>query len=267
VREGLFVVDAHTHLFPTPTRYYRQAVQFTVDELIGSMGRYGVDFSVVVARPTSQLDIEALRAYHDTLAGDVARYPDRLAALCWGAPRLGQAGVDEVERCIAELGFRGLKLHPAQEQCNLDDADVYPLVEVARAHGTLVMAHTQLAVRGSEPWRLVPLAESFPETTFLMAHMGGDGGFQQGMQAAGIAQAVDNIVLETSTTVTDPYATFLGPAKMLGPERVVLGSDAPLHHVALNLLKLDLLEMDRDWRELLLGGTMQRLLGTRERVA
>jgi predicted TIM-barrel fold metal-dependent hydrolase len=52
---------------------------------------------------------------------------------------------------------------------------------------------------------------------------------------------------------------------MLGPERVILGSDAPLHHVALNLLKLDLLDMDDEWRRLMLGGNMQRILaGVRE---
>jgi predicted TIM-barrel fold metal-dependent hydrolase len=125
--------------------------------------------------------------------------------------------------------------------------------------------HSQLAVRGCEPWRLLTLAEAFPEVTFIMAHMGGDGGFVQGNQSAQLVKDVPNIILETSTTVTDPWATFLGPAEMLGPERVILGSDAPLHHVALNLLKLDLLDMDDEWRRLMLGGNMQRILaGVRE---
>jgi predicted TIM-barrel fold metal-dependent hydrolase len=229
------------------------------------MDRYDVDFSVVIARPTTQLGREELSRYHDDLARDVGAYPTRLTSFCWAAPRLGAAGVDEVRRCFSELGYQGLKLHPAQEQCNMDDADVYPFIEVAREFRAPVTVHSQLAVRGCEPWRLLTLAEAFPEVTFIMAHMGGDGGFVQGNQSAQLVKDVPNLILETSTTVTDPWATFLGPAEMLGPERVILGSDAPLHHVALNLLKLDLLDMDDEWRRLMLGGNMQRILaGVRE---
>jgi predicted TIM-barrel fold metal-dependent hydrolase len=260
MRDGFFVVDAHAHIFRSPTRIYRRPVHFTADDLIASMDRFGVDFSVVITRPTDKWSLAELREEHDRLAADVARYPSRLAAFCWAAPRLGKEGVAEVERCFGELGFKGMKIHPAQEQCNMDDEEVYPFLEVAQRYQAPVTVHTQLAVRGCEPWRLVPLAEDFPGITFLLAHLGGEGGFVQTMQSAYLAKAVPNIVLETSTTVTDPYATFLGPAEILGADRVVLGSDAPLHDVALNLLKLDLLEMEPEHRRLILGGNMQRIL-------
>jgi uncharacterized protein len=267
MRDGYLVVDAHTHVFSVPTTCYRP-VHFTVQDLLASMDSYGVDFSVVIARPTRQLSLAELRQYHDELSDAVSNFADRLTPFCWAAPRLGQAGVDEVRRCFSELGYRGLKLHPAQEQCNMDDAAVYPFIEVAREFNAPTTVHSQLAVRGCEPWRLLTLAEAFPDVTFLMAHMGGDGGFVQGNQSARIVKDFPNIVLETSTTVTDPWATFLGPAQVVGPERVVLGSDAPLHHVALNLLKMDLLEMDDDWRRLMLGGNVQRILaGVRSGVS
>src|SRR5437870_789571 len=137
MRDGFAVVDAHTHVFRRPTRCYRP-IHFTVDDLVASMDRYGVDVSTVLARPTSSLRAEELRDYHDELARDVAKYPDRLTPFCWVAPRLEQAGVDEVRRCLLERGYRGLKLHPAQEMCNMDDADVYPFLEVAREHNAPV---------------------------------------------------------------------------------------------------------------------------------
>ena len=260
MRGEVFVADAHSHVFLDPTRVYRRTVHFTERDLVESMDRNGIDLAVVIARPTEHLRVEELRVLHDRTAAAVAAEHGRLVGFCWAAPRLGQAGVDEVRRCLRELSYVGIKLHPSQERFNIDDDELFPYAELAREHGVPVTVHTQLAVRGSEPWRLLPLADRFPDVTFVMAHLGGDGGMVQTLAAAKIAAEYPNIAVEVSTTVTDPGATYLGPAQILGPERVLFGSDAPLHQAALNLLKLDLLEMPDDWRALIAGGNLLRLL-------
>lgn len=260
MRGGLFVADAHTHIFLEPTRVYRRTLQFTEEDLVASMDRDGIDLAVVIARPSQHLGVDELRALHDRTAEAIARRPDRLTGFCWATPRLGASGVDEVRRCLRELGYVGIKLHPSQEQFNIDDDEVVPYAGLAREYGVPVTVHTQLAVRGSEPWRMLPLAESFPDVTFVMAHLGGDGGMVQTLAAAKIAAECTNIAVEVSTTVTDPGATYLGPTNILGPERVLFGSDSPLHQPALNLLKLDLVEMPDEWRALISGGNLLRLL-------
>lgn len=260
MRGDLFVADAHAHVFLNPTTVYRRSVHFTERDLVESMDRNGIDLAVVIARPTEHLRIEELRALHDRTAEAVAREQGRLVGFCWAAPRLGEAGVVEVRRCLRELGYAGIKFHPSQERFNIDDDELVPYAELAREHGVPVTVHTQLAVRGSEPWRMLPLAERFPDVTFVMAHLGGDGGMVQTLSAAKIAAECPNIAVEVSTTVTDPGATYFGPAEILGPERVLFGSDAPLHQAALNLLKLDLLEMPDAWRALIAGGNLLRLL-------
>src|ERR1041385_8584967 len=107
----MFVADAHTHVFRQPTHIYRRPILFTADDLIGYMDRFGVDLSIVIARPTAPVTVDELRREHDLLAEDVARFQDRLAAYCWLAPRLGESGVAEVERCLSQLGYVGIKLH------------------------------------------------------------------------------------------------------------------------------------------------------------
>lgn len=260
MRNGLFVADAHTHIFPERTRLYGRNVEFGVDDLIKLMDANGVDAAVVIARPTVQLPIAELRSLHDRTARDVAKHRGRLAAFCWAAPRLGAAGVAEARRCLSELGYRGLKIHPAQELFNIDDPDVHPYFALAREFGVPVTVHTQIAVRGAEPWRIVAPAKAFPDVRFLLAHLGGDGGMVQSLTAVHIAEQSDNISVEVSTAVTDPWATFEGPAKVIGHERVLFGSDAPLHQVALNLLKLDLLEVPDEWRRAMLGGNLAKLV-------
>ena len=260
MRNGLFVGDAHVHIFPEGARLYGREVRFSADDLISMMDVNGIDAAVVIARPTTQLPLADLRRLHDRTAHDVARYGSRLVGFCWAAPRLGAEGVAEARRCLGELGYRGIKLHPAQELFNIDDSDVQPYLALAGEFGVPVTVHTQIAVRGAEPWRIVAPARSFPEVPFLLAHLGGDGGMVQSLTAVHIAEQSDNISVEVSTAVTDPWATFEGPASVLGHERVLFGSDAPLHQVALNLLKLDLLEIPLDWRRAMLGGNVARLV-------
>ena len=76
------------------------------------------------------------------------------------------------------------------------------------------------------------------------------------------AAAVPNLLLEGSSTTTDAYGTFQGPAEVMGPDRVLFATDAgPFHHPAINMLKIDLLSMSRDWKEQILGGNALRVLG------
>lgn len=260
MRNGLFVVDAHVHIFPEPTRLHGRNIKFSSDDLVSLMDQNGVDAAIVIARPSSQLAIIELARLHDTTAAEVGRHRGRLAAFCWAAPRLGPAGIDEARRCLTALGYRGIKLHPAQELFNMDDPDVHGYLALASEFGVPVTVHTQLAVRGAEPWRIVHLARAFPGVQLVLAHLGGDGMMVQTLAAVHIAAEVDNIAVEVSTAVTDPWATFEGPARILGPDRVLFGSNAPLHQPALDLLKLDLLDLPVDWKRAILGGNALRLV-------
>src|SRR5690348_6505429 len=86
MRNGMFVADAHTHVFPETTRIYGRTVKFGADDLIKVMDTNGVDAAVVIARPSGQLSISELRALHDRTANEVAKHKDRLVGFCWAAP-------------------------------------------------------------------------------------------------------------------------------------------------------------------------------------
>lgn len=260
MRNGQFVADAHAHLFPEPTIHRGRAVHFPASALVEQMDRHGVDLALVIARPTEPLDAMELARHHDDLAEAVDGHGERFRLAAWAAPRHGWQAVAELERCLGEEIYAAVKLHPEQEAFAIDDRSVDPLVRAAEAYGVPVFAHTALGARGAEPWRLARLARRHPEVTFVMCHLGADGNLLQTLGAVEIAATVPNIVVESSSTVTDPYATYLGPAERLGPDRVMVGSNEPLHQVALSLLKLDLLPMPDEWRARITGGNLARLL-------
>jgi predicted TIM-barrel fold metal-dependent hydrolase len=101
---------------------------------------------------------------------------------------------------------------------------------------------------------MVRLAQRHPEVTFVMAHMGRDLTAIQDGSIARLVARVPNVVLEASSTTTDGYGVFQQPAEILGPERIIYGSDAaPFHHPAINLIKLEMLDMPRAWRRMILA--------------
>jgi predicted TIM-barrel fold metal-dependent hydrolase len=101
---------------------------------------------------------------------------------------------------------------------------------------------------------MVRLAQRHPDVTFVMAHMGRDLQAIQDGSIARLVARVPNIVLESSSTTTDGYGVFQQPAEILGPERIIYGSDAaPFHHPAINLIKVEMLDMPREWRQKILA--------------
>jgi predicted TIM-barrel fold metal-dependent hydrolase len=261
MRDGLLVVDAHTHIQLTEHTMAGRDGRLSVVELIDRMDRYGIDGAFVIAHAWAGWKLSQYQAEHDRVATAIADHQDRLVGFCWADPLLGPAAVAELRRCVVDLGYKGLKLHPVYQRFSFDGPQVRPLIETAAELGIPVTAHLDLRVQGSEPWRMIALAETYPEVTFVMAHMGRDLQALQDLSFARAAADVPNVLLEGSSTATDAYGTFEGPAVVLGPERVLYASDAgPFHHPAVNLLKIDLLNMDRTSKARILGLNACRLV-------
>jgi predicted TIM-barrel fold metal-dependent hydrolase len=262
MHDGMVVVDAHAHIEIGGHDFYGRSTELTTAMQVERMDRYGIDAAWVIAHAWGGWTIDQYRREHELIAREISRHPDRLIGCCWADPHLGNAAVAEVRRCLTELGYRGLKLHPVYQRFLFDAPIVYPLIEVAAEFGVPVTAHLDLRTAGAEPWRMVTLAKRFPAVTFILAHMGRDIEAIADLSFARAAARVSNMIIESSNSTTDSYGTFMGPAEVLGPERVLYASDAgALHHPAVNLLKLDLLEMPRAWKELILGGNILRILG------
>ena len=261
MRDGMIVVDAHTHIGLGEHVLHGRDGRFSAEDHIARMDVFGIDAAIVIAHAWARWTIEQYRHEHDAVAAAIGKFPHRLIGFCWADPHLGNEAVAEVRRCVKDLGYVGLKLHPVYQQFAFDQPVVFPLIEVAEELGLPVTAHLDLRVPGCEPWRMVNLASRYPKTTFIMAHMGRDIQALQDLSFARAAAQVPNLVLEGSSTTTDAYGTFQGPMEVLGPERMLFASDAgPFHHPAINLLKIDLLPMSRDWKAKVLGLNALRIL-------
>jgi len=203
--------------------------------------------------PSHEVCVEANKA---TL-GIMRRFPDRIIGFCYVNPMHGQLAVDELVRCINELGFGGLKLWVA---VHADDPRVFPVVEKAIDLRLTVLQHAWFNMLGpgcpgeSTPTHVANLGRRYPEAKILMAHMGGD--WERGIKAI---KHVPNV--RTDVCGTDNYTGIVEMCvRELGVERVIFGTDCPGRSMASQIGKVLGADIPDADKERILGENMEKLL-------
>ncbi len=277
------IIDFHTHIFPPWLRSRREeylerdatfgelfaspkARMATAERLIRRMDEDGVDVSVVMG--IGWTDVELARAANDCLVEAVGKYPDRLVGLAGVNPAWGKEAVEEARRC-AEAGLRGIgELHPDTQEFDLGDLDTMaPLMEVVREHGLIVTTHSSEPVgheyagkgntRPDVLWRFI---RNFPDTTIVCAHWGGGLPFYGVMPE--VADGLGHTYFDSAaTTLLYDARIFETIASVIGPERILMGSDYPLVRARKVIGQVESSGLSRSEKDMVLGGNAARLLG------
>lgn len=253
------IIDADVHISPTP----EGGVSIGVDELLRRMDRAGVEKALTWLQPPYLRHIDDANRY----VYEAARaHPDRILPFGWADPNLGiEKAKDTIRRCVEDYGFYGVKLNGAQNSFYIDDPTLsLPLVDAIAAAGKPIAFHIGTdAFEFTHPFRLGKLAVRYPQTRFLMVHMGGVG-FADLSNAAIEVMAQSPNITAIGSAVRAPH--ILKAIKAVGAARVCFGSDTPfeLMHVELAkyraLLDGDVSSADRD---AVLGGNIAHVLGVR----
>ena len=249
------IVDADCHI----SSHKFDGLAITAPELIADMDRAGVDQAIIWLKPpyTKDIDPENRAIYEATKA-----FPGRFLPFGWANPRLGHEHASTtIQRCFEEYGFLGVKFNGAQDDYVIDDETVLPLIEQASGYGRVIAFHIGSdAFENTHPWRLGRIAARFPETQFLLIHIGGAALPPLDRAAVEVAADHPNITLIGSAI---HELGILRALNTLGPARVCFGSDAPfrLMHVQLAKYRALLRDHDADAQAQVLGGNILRVLG------
>lgn len=203
--------------------------------------------------------------------------------------------VKELDRCISDLGFRGVCMGSNIKGMGLDDQRLYPFYEMMNEFGLPVHIHprTPKDTETYKDYRLGPMIgfemdlcvavvrlimggvlDRFPNLKFIVSHLGGAIPY--------LAERIQNCYEaypECRENVTRPakgylkefyYDTvsFFQPALMcaysfVGAERMILGSDYPhvigdIERAIKSIQELDIPEPDK---MLIFSGNISRLMG------
>jgi predicted TIM-barrel fold metal-dependent hydrolase len=221
----LRVIDIHTH----PV-FFNEGIEPAVTKLMMKRARaLGIEHMVAlgdVLRYGRTPDAKQTCILNDETAEIMRRGKGFFVGFCALNPLLGEKEVRaEVDRCVGEMGFKGLKL---EVSCNAQHPALAGVMAAAREHNVPVLQHSwnQLHKRcrsfHSDPEDTCAMARKYPDVRIIMAHLTGCG--YRGIQAA---RGLDNLVVDTSGG--GPEAGLVEYAvEQLGADRVVYGSDLPI---------------------------------------
>ena len=246
------IVNAHAHI--GESRVFGR--DFPERDLIEGMDKYGIDVSIV--QPA--IGPESYQKYHDDIADAAARYPGRIAGMTAFSPHIDRDDYfAEVERCVKELGFVGVKLHPLETAVDPLTEDGRVAFEAASAFDVPLMVHTGAGAPFAGPSRLIPRAREFPHLPIIMAHAGLIIYTHEAMVAAEMCQ---NLYFEPSWC---SYYLVRGMIERFGSERVMVGSDHILNF-PLEKLKIEILELNEKDHNNVMGETARRVFKLDERM-
>jgi predicted TIM-barrel fold metal-dependent hydrolase len=255
--DGMFVFDAHAHMYP-PRQTVWGVIGQTREEWIKRMDRNGIDMSLVMGN--YDLTPEAQREANDYVAEAVNRYPKRFIGLMWVSPLWGERALEEMKHG-ADTGLRGIKLYPhGHGNYPLDSPLVDPLMELAEEFGWVVMAHTDIDSKVCSPHLGVRLAKRHPNVSLILAHMGMNSDVTHFVPD--YVKDQPNIYLDTSDTPNLPQFVFKTPMDLM-PDRMLFGSDAPTLSPEVEIKKLEVAEdlygLTKEEKRKILGENATRL--------
>ena len=261
------VVDAHLH--------YLRRDRF-VDDLLRDMDDAGVTRTNLVALWEAGF-MNATTGGNDEVLAAVRAHPDRLSGFAYLDPTEADC-VDEVRRC-ADQGFAGFKLFPPIGY-RVDEDRCRPMFDTISQTGLPVLVHcgqTNLdhadrphtrAVNSAlaHPMYLDPITRLYPQTTFIIAHMG----FPWFMEAWSVAMANANVILDTAGGPRWPWSWVdvydaLGRPIPIDWQRVWWGTDnciTPNEGIPFARERLSQAGCTDNQVAWVLGGCARQVLGT-----
>ncbi|MBQ9985615.1 MAG: amidohydrolase [Oscillospiraceae bacterium] len=170
---------------------------------------------------------EQFRAANDLMYEMTQLYPGRVYGQAFVNPGYCEEMKAELERCVKELGFVGVKLY---HQYRMDDPAMFALVEKCIELDIPILMHcgktmdpetSKRQPRISDGVHMANIARRYPEATFIMGHIGGGGDWQWEIKA--IADC-PNVYADVGGSVYD-RPLIEESVRYLGADRLLFATD------------------------------------------
>jgi predicted TIM-barrel fold metal-dependent hydrolase len=194
-----------------------------------AMNEAGVERFIVIALTSRYLE---MGIPNDYIAAFVQRHGDRAIGVASVDPN-DPGALEELERAVVDLGLRGVKLSPPYQQFHPHSDEAFAVYELAAKLGLFMIFHQgsvfhpRCKLDTANPLLLDEVAQAFPSTKIVIAHLG-----QPWIaETTAVMARHKNVLTDISARLNRPWQLYNGLMSAIDYrtiDRVVFGTDFPL---------------------------------------
>lgn len=204
----------------------------TEEQILYSMDKYGIDFSLVSniectendhdGRPIPKSQLKSQNSVLEKTLEFARKYSEKIGVLPWLKIRT-ELPDDNFIKLIEKNRdiIYGFKMHPFHSRTAPDDEKLEPIYKLATEYQLPIVSHTG-GCEESCSLRLANAAKKHPELNFVMVHMDLGSDNRQAIELLG---KLPNLYGDTTWV---PVASILDVIKQYGSEKILFGSDNPI---------------------------------------
>ena len=153
--------------------------------------------------------------------------------------------VGEAER-IADMGLKGIKIHPDCQRFDIDDPRLYPLYETVQGKLPMMIHMGDVKFDHSHPSKLRRVLERFPKLQVCAAHFGGHTMYETAMEYLSDTSCIMDI---SSTLMFMEKGQAERYINHYGAERLAFGTDYPVWDPVCEVQRFMDLDITQEQRE------------------
>jgi predicted TIM-barrel fold metal-dependent hydrolase len=226
-----------------------------IDSMIGLMDECGIDF--IISSPCEDLFYAGTK--HKVIIHAMKKYPERVKGYYGINPRENINTKDIIDAFKKNSGYVGFKLLPDYHRTVLSDSSYAPVFELADKNHMLVLSHTWGLSMNNESCNsadeVIRVLDKYQNIIFIMGHS------IQGQidKAIKIASNYPNAYLDIcdSGRINGVIEKMI---KKAGGEKIIFGSDSPMHSASYLLGAVLGARINDDERKLILRDNALQVL-------
>jgi len=244
---------------------FRRLRYNTAEELLKLMDEKGIDKAIVSS--ASAITYRNAQSGNEELLEEVKGHEDRLIPFAVINP--AYAGwEDDLRICCEEFGMKGLRLYPKWHNYELSDPRCVELVNRATEMGMVISIPIRVEDYRQRSWLVdvpdVPLDEiaelvrRCPEAKFILVNGIGFVNSPLGQKGSELPPNYYIEISRLSALLRNEIGQLI---ENIGAERIVFGTGIPFKYPDPSLVKLEVLEISEEEKEMIRWKNAAKLLG------
>lgn len=247
------IIDAHCHIYPDKiaekasenTGHFYDlpaSLDGKISTLLEHGKKAGIEHFIVQSVATTPKQVSSINNF---IAESVASSDGHFTGLGTLHPDSEDMEADVNE--ILALGLKGVKLHPDIQKIAIDDPKMKEIYRLCEGRLPMLLHTGDYRYDFSNPNRMMPILEQYPDLTVIGAHFGGWSIWEEATEKL---CKYKNFLVDCSSSL---YAISPKKANELihvyGVERVLFGTDYPLWKPEIEIerfMQIELTEKERE---------------------